>query len=260
MTIALDITELSMINDLRQLDIISHNLANANTAGFKRDVALTRVFDQLLSGEIQAWNSSQMVDLVQMGALENKHSLMPEMKIVVDHASGALQYTGNPLDIAIEGEGYFELWSEQGIRYSRGGAFSIDASGRLANSQGMVVGGENGDIRLQSGDITVDRNGLIRENGERAGQLKLVRFTDPSVLIKVGMGVMKAPAHQVAHPLSQRAGESGIRQGYQEASNVDAAEEMVKMMSALRHFESASRIIKGYDEMIGTAISTIAEF
>lgn len=247
MTTAIGLSALGMINDMRQLDIISNNLANANTPGFKRDMAVTRGFDQLLSKE-----SAPLASLLQVG----QSQMEPTVERAVDFSPGALHYTGNPLDMAIEGDAYFELQGRQGVRYSRQGSFSIDAGGRLSHGNGLVVSGEEGEILLHGGEITLERDGRLYEDGDYAGQLKLVRFASPSALIKSGGGTMSAPSGQMAQPAS----DVGVRQGYQESSNVGVMEEMVRMISTMRHFETASRVIKGYDEMVGTAISTIAEF
>ncbi|MEE8058576.1 MAG: flagellar hook-basal body protein [Pseudomonadales bacterium] len=247
MTTAIDLSELSMINAMRQLDTISHNLANANTAGFKRDMVVTRKFESMLDAGLQP-----TLDTFQI----KQRQLVPEMQLRVDHAPGALRHTGNAMDLAIEGDAYFELRGDEGLRYSRLGSFSIDATGRLVNSQGLVVNAEAGDLLLSGGEVTVNRDGAVHENGEYIGKLKLMHFSDTSVLVKTGHGLMRATGQVTA----QIATDSGVRQGYQEASNVRPMEEMVSMITTLRHFEATSNVIKAYDEMMSTAISTIAEF
>lgn len=245
MPTAISLSELSMFNDMRKLDIISHNLANANTSGYKRDMTVSG-FDQLLSQETEPFAGFRM----------DKSQMVPEIECVIDFSPGALHYTGNALDLAIEGDAYFELQGNQGVRYSRQGSFSIDASGRLSNGNGLVVSGEEGEILLHGGEISIERDGMLYEDGDYVGQLKLVRFSVPSALSKNGGGMLSAPSAQMA----EAAIDVGVRQGYKEASNVSVMDEMVSMISTLRHFETTSRVIKGYDEMVGTAISTIAEF
>jgi flagellar basal-body rod protein FlgF len=247
MPTAWEISALGMVNDLSQLNTISHNLANANTAGFKREIVVTQSFDRLLGGE-----TPPLAGISQ----DTQAKLVPEIARKVDFSPGALQYTGNPLDVAIEGEAYFEMQRNQEVRYCRKGSFSIDASGRLSYGDGFVVSGLEGEILLLGGDATIDGQGKVYENDEYAGQLKLVRFSDPAGLVKTKGGMMTTQEGMAAEPAS----EYGVRQGYLEASNVRVADEMLSMMSVLRHFETTARVIKGYDEMLGTAISTIAEF
>lgn len=247
MPTAVELSEIGMINDMKLLDVISHNLANAGTPGFKRDVAVTLGFEKLLSAEI----SNQL-----SGFVSDELQLAPGVQLLVDHAAGALQRTGNPLDLAIEGDAFFEVLTEFGTRYSRVGAFHVDGDGRLVDSRGFAIAGVEGDILLSGGDVTIDRDGSVFENGAYAGQLKLVTFEDPSVLVKEGRGLLRASDEAIVRPGE----DSGVRQGYQEASNVEVMQEMVRLMTTIRHFETTSRVLKGYDDMLNTAISTIAEF
>lgn len=247
MPTAIDFSRLGMINDMHQLDVISHNLANANTPGYKRNISVTRGFDQMLSGEI-----APLAGLLQTVQGQS----VPQMGSAIDFSPGAFHYTGNPLDVAIEGDAFFEMQGDQKVYYSRRGEFSIDSSGRLTNGKGAVVSGEEGEILLQGGEVAIDRDGTVHEDGNYVGRLKLVRFTSTATLEKRGGGMMVAANGQMAEPAT----DYGVRQGYRESSNVKEIDEMVRMISTLRHFETTSRVIKGYDEMVGTAISTIAEF
>ena len=245
---AVGISELSLLNDMLHLDIISNNLANANVNGFKRDMAVTRSFDAVLADAIHGPETA-MSGLRQSDAA-------PQVHRITDASSGALKYTGNPLDIAIEGDAYLELTNGGNVRYSRQGTFKIDAAARLVHSTGFAVSGEGGEILLQGGEVTIDREGNISENGETVGQLKLVRFKASDALTKIGRGMWTAPAGVMGEPVEG----INVRQGYVESSNVDPMQEMVRMMSVMRHFETTSNVIKGYDEMMNTAISTIADF
>ena len=247
MPTAIELSEIGMINDMKLLDAISHNLANANTPGYKRDIAMTVGFDNILANEMDGMASD-----VVSGA---RHAA-PSLRFLVDHASGALTQTGNPMDLAIDGAGYFEIVTDSGVRYSRSGNFLIDNAGKLVDSQGFGVAGLEGEILLSGGDITIERDGSVLENGEYAGQLKLVAFEDPSMLIKEGQGLLRPSDAARQMPDD----DSGVRQGYREASNVQVMHEMVQLMTTIRHFETTSRVVKGYDSMIATAISTIAEF
>lgn len=247
MTTAMGICQLGMINDLHQLDIIGQNLANADTAGYKRDMAVIRSFDTVLSEELSL--SASGMDWFRQS------EPVPRVRSLADHSPGALRHTGNPLDVAIEEEGFFELGGPDGVRYTRRGAFSLDSAGRLVAANGLAVASGDGDIMLHGGDVKIDKDGKITEDGEYAGRLKLVAFADPSALTRIGGGMWLAPAGSTARP----AEDARVRQGYVESSNVAALDEMVRMIATLRHFETTANVIKGYDEMVGTAISTIAE-
>lgn len=244
---AIGISELGLINDMRQLEMISHNLANANTAGFKRDIAVARFADLMV--EQLAANSRST------SSFEDQ-PFVPNVTTWVDHQAGALRHTGNALDLAIEGDGYFELADAAGVAYTRQGSFSLDASGRLVSDQGLVLNGVNGAIRLTSATPRIDQQGRVWEGEQLAGQLKVVQFPDQSKLQKIGKAMIRAQSTHAAQTMD----DVSIRQGHLEASNVVVVEEMIKMMSMLRHFETTQRVIKGYDEILGTAIDTIAEF
>lgn len=247
MTTALEISELAMINDMRLLDVVSHNLANANTAGFKRDIAVSTGFEDALN--------SQLINLSGSNGRGDRQ-LVPTLQLLVDHSSGAMKHTDNPLDLVIEGDAFFELTHSEGALYSRQGSFSVGSDGRLESLDGMVVNGLEGEILLTGNEVTVDSDGSVYEAGEFAGTLKLVSFENVENLRKMGNGLYASNDSAVIRPEH----DSSVRQGFRETSNVNAMEEMVQMMTTLRHFETTSKVLKGYDDMIGTAISTIAEF
>jgi flagellar basal-body rod protein FlgG len=237
-----------MINDMLELNIISRNLAHADTAGYKRDISVTRSFESALNRQIPVSDGDMF--------LGRSAEPVPRVRAFIDRAPGALRYTANPLDVAIEGNAFFELVGADGVRYARYGSFSRDSMGRLTNGQGLTVSGVEGEILLHGGEVTIDREGEIYEAGEYAGQLKLVTFGDLSSLKKAGGAIWAAPEGVKAVPAES----VRVRQGYVESSNVKAMEEMVRMMTTMRHFETTASVIKGYDEIMSSAISTIAEF
>lgn len=238
------LSEASMVNDLRLLSVIAHNLANANTMGFKRSIAVHEAFAGVLDRQ-----SGESVDGIG-------GSFAPRVSTVTDFSAGALHRTGNPLDVAIEGAGFFELQGPDGLRFSRNGSFSVDAAGRLVDSNGYAVGGDMGGIVLRGGIVTIDADGVVREDGEYAGRLTRVTFSNPAALVNAGSGTWRASPEAGAVTDVQ----SRVRQGYLEASNVDAVDGMMQMMLTVRRFEATQRVLSGYDEVLGTAIRTIADF
>lgn len=246
MTNAISIGEVGMLNDLKILDMISHNLANAATPAYKRQISVVSGFESLMSGLAPFGEGTPASSGVSL----------PEIDGVTDVKAGALQRTGAPLDVAIEGDGYFELNSSEGVRYTRQGHFQLDAAGRLVTPSGMYVNGLNGEIRLLSQNPSIDKQGRIWEGEDFITQLKLVNFKDPSKLDKVGGGLYQAQAvPDVVDPEYL-----AVRQGFLEDSNVNVMSETVKLMEMLRHFETTQQLIKGYDSMLATAIESIAEF
>lgn len=241
MTDPIAISAAAMQIDAQRLELISQNLANANTAGYKRDVPVNRSFQQVFDGTAPAFTYGRA---------------QPSTSAHVDVAPAALRRTGNGLDMAISGTGFFEITTPTGAAYTRAGSFTLDATGRLVTAQGWPVASVEGDLRLLSMDPVVDGDGYIWEGDRLAGQLRVVEFDDGVRFEKIGAGLLapigNVEARDVAAPT--------VRQGFVETSNVDAAQEMVRLMETVRHFESAQRVISGYDEMLGTAISNIADF
>ncbi len=244
MTNALSITEVGMINSMNHLNLIANNLANANTAGFKRDISVSQPFSDFLAQGIRD------IPDVKLG------SEQPVVKQVVDQSSGALSFTGNRLDVAIEGEGFFALTTPNGTAYTRQGSFTLDASGALVTANGYRVNGQGGDIRLTSDQPRIDKQGVIWDGDQQAGRLKIMRFANLDSLEKVGAGLYLATA-AVAEPDSDAV--FSVRQGYVEASNVNVMSEMVDLMSIMRQIESNQKVLRGYDEMMDVAIRTISD-
>jgi flagellar basal-body rod protein FlgF len=237
---ALTITEASMINGMRHLDIIGNNLANADTAGYKREVAVTRPFNSYL---VEAGEQSRM----DLSGITSQ----------TDFTIGVPRHTGNPLDLAIEGDGYFVVESPQGTLYTRQGVFRLDASGYLVTADGhRVVGDDGGGVRLTSDQPRIDKEGVIWEAGEQVGNLKLARFVDSRDLEKLGGGMYRIGG---ARALSETLPRPGVRQGFVETSNVSAMTEMVDLIGTMRQLEGGQKVIQGYSEMLDLAIQTIAE-
>lgn len=236
MSDGLPIAALSMINDMQRLTSISQNLTNAMTPGYKREMPVNAVFSSMISDK-------------------NLSMSIPEMSKVLDMKQGTLRYTGNPLDVAIESNGFFEIHRGEEVYYTRQGNFSLDAEGRLVTSSGDVVNFISGDLRLTTGQPSIDRDGRVMENGKQIGQIKIVHFDDPTLMHSVGEGKFVQSTATV-----KADGKVAVRQAHLEASNVNTAAEMVKMIETMRHFESGQKVIQMYDEMSERAISKLGEF
>lgn len=233
---AISITAASMAFDMQRLATISHNLANATTPGFKRELAYSRPF------------------LQQLDALALQVPL-PQLRSVVDLRAGTLRATGHALDVALEGEGWFEVMTAGGPAYTRQGNFQLDARGRLVTHAGWPVMGADGEITLGNGPVRVDTQGRIFEGDRAAGQLRVVGFARSSALVNAGEGLWRAD-DQGAQPLDKPA----VRQGHLENANIQTVGEMVRMIETMRHFETGQKLVQGIDEMLGRAIRTLGEY
>jgi flagellar basal-body rod protein FlgG len=235
----LSAAEAGMLNDVERLRIISQNLANVSTVGFKRELAVTRPFAQLLSASSSASAS---------GGPAN-----PIITTQTDLSAGALIHTGNPLDLAIEGDAYFVVDTGEREAYSRQGTFHLNADGELVTVAGQPVLTNAGEVRLTGPAPVIDAQGNIRDGDTLVGQIKLVTVTNPQSLREIGGGLLMPPDATAGTPSDS----ARVRQGYSEAANVASMNEMVKMIETVRHFEASQRLILGYDAMLGRAITDL---
>ncbi len=182
--------------------------------------------------------------------------MKPQIEMVTDHRAGTLKFTGNPMDLALQDDGFFTVAGGSGPLYTRQGSFRLDAQGRLVNVSGMPVMGTSGEIRLTSPEPAINQNGNIYEGDKLVGQLQVVKFADADRLINLGNGLYSAGEGATpGHP-----GPVGVRQGYLEMPNVVLADEMIRMIETMRHFESSQRVLKSYDSMLDKSINVIGEF
>lgn len=245
-----------MIAQQFHMDVVSNNLANVNTVGFKKSRA---DFQDLLYQTLRPAGAT-VADGAQVPApLEVGLGVRPVAAVTL-FSEGSFQQTGNPLDVAIEGDGFFKVQTPGGPAYTRDGAFKIDSQGNVVTSDGYKL---QPDIRVPEGaqQISVGKDGTITAVVGGAaeptvlGQLQLVRFTNPAGLSHAG-GNTYVPTAASGQPAEGTPGAEGfgrIAQGTLEMSNVQVVEEMVNMITAQRAYEVNSKSIQTADEMLGTA-------
>ncbi len=165
--------------------------------------------------------------------------------IVTDFSNGNLLKTGNPLDLAINGEGFFVL---EDNRYTRNGNFKISNDGYLVTQDGMKVLGSGGPVLVQGKKIDISALGEVFVDDISVGEIKIVDFSDKGNLRKLNGGLFAA-----AEPGEEK--KSHISQGYLETSNVEVVKEMVQMLTFLREFEAYQKMIQAFDEASGKTIN-----
>ena len=236
-----------------RMNVISNNLANVNTTGFKRDRA---VFEDMLYQNIrQAGGQTDVNAQAPTGMM-----LGTGVRVVATeklHAQGALVNTQNPLDMAIAGDGYFQIAKSDGtIAYTRDGGFKLSATGQVVNSSGALLQPAI-TIPNTATSVTIGRDGtvsieLAAGGAQTIGQLQLARFVNPSGLQSMGQNQLKetpaSGAPQVLQPGLNGAGT--LMQGSLEASNVNVVEEMVNMIETQRAYEINSKAISAVDGML----------
>ncbi|BCW96344.1 MAG: flagellar basal-body rod protein FlgF [Fimbriimonadales bacterium] len=219
-------------------DAIANNLANLNTTGFKAD---RPVFEAVYERQLYRVEGtrSQPIGALSAGAILRE--------LYTDFQQGALTTTGNPLDIAIDGAGFFAVQTAQGVRYTRNGAFQLDALGVLRTRDGAAVLGEgNQPIRVPpNATVQIAEDGTVRANSALVGRLLIVQGD----LTKTPEGNFAGAAQPVANPR--------VVSGALEASNVNIAREMVTMIELIRAYETHQKAIHAHDETLGRAISEL---
>jgi len=244
MSNALAIAIQSMQNDLQRMDIISQNVVNSAPPGFRRTLAVNQGFGAVLQNSaLPSIGHSMTVEL-------------PAVTGVLDTTAGPIKSTGQPLDLAINGDGYFELTTPDGIAYTRAGNFHLDESGRLVSQQGYAVNGQGGNIVANGKTPVIAADGTVSEGTTTLGQIKLVRFADKTRLESRGSGLL-APSDSEAQTTESTA---QLQIGYLENANVIPLNEMINMLETSRHFESQQKLFQGYDEQLSSAIQKLGQF
>jgi flagellar basal-body rod protein FlgG len=216
----------------RRLENVSNNVSNISTPGFKRQIS----FEEVLNGR----------DAASAEAL---------LRHQADLTQGQMRTTGNPLDLAISGPGFFRLRSGEDIVYSRQGQFSVRADGTVVTPQGQVLqqaGG--GDLVLERSNVEILEDGTVLDGTRPVGKIGVYVAADPAALHSLG-GSTFADASETM----EDAPASAIRQGMVEASNVVLGDEMVAMMATVRQAEGGARLVQVYDDLLGRAITTFGQ-
>lgn len=212
------------------LDVVANNLANLSTSGFRAQQA---TFQSLLAGAASADGNFLNHAVNNFGVLEGSR---------VDLTAGNLQATGNPLDLGIEGAGFFAVRAGQQTLYTRNGSFHLTPDGQLVTVDGYPVLGEQGPVTVPGGTVSISADGTLSVDGAVAGQLRLVEFSPGTGLASQGNSYYSAP-QGVAHP----ANGSAIRQGMLESSNVSAMQAVVDLITVERHAEMLERALGAFD-------------
>lgn len=232
-----------------RLGVVSNNVANATTPGYKQDRLPDEVGRAL---DLQKWavdDQGRPLGTIQLGPKVGVSEL--------DLAAGPMQETSNPLDLAIAGNGFFAVQSPEGEpRYTRDGGFLKDPDGTLRSRSGAaVLSDTNQPIVLPEGDVAVAADGTILVNGAQVARLQMVEFTAGQQLNKVGNGQFEA----VNGALPQPAATAQLYQGYLEGSNVDMTESMVATMNLVRAYEANQRLLQIQDSTLKAAVNEVGK-
>lgn len=247
-----------------RLNTISNNLANVDTAGFKRDITVSKSFPELLlrrtnyDGVYEIPNGSGSADVapvigkIGLGVETNEN--------YTDFEQGSFKYTNTQTDTALSGKGFYAVQTPYGERYTRNGDFFIGKEGILETKEGYPVLGEKGFIYVEDDKFTVNQDGVLysQETSEEIDRFKVVRFDNERYLKKMGSSLyidteISGPAH-----IAEGDERPQFLQGYSETSNVNVVNEMVQMIEVNRAYEANQKTITSEDSMMSTLWSKVA--
>jgi flagellar basal-body rod protein FlgF len=222
-------------NRIFQLDVVSNNLANTGTTGFKAE---------------RYHPGTTGID----AKIKEDTASRPAFTIV-DYGQGTIQRTDNVLDVAIEGEGFFTVQAREGIAYTRKGNFTINKNSQLVTQTGEAVLGDQGPITVTGRDVDIDNVGNVSVNGVVGGKLKIVRFENLQTLTRTKEGLFTDPGRagmkQMENP--------EIKPRQLEMSNVNAIREMVDMIDIQRSFETYQKVIQTIADLDKLATSRVGK-
>jgi flagellar basal-body rod protein FlgG len=238
------------INSMKRLDIISNNLANANTPGFKRDRLAFET--QLKQATESAVNPSGGGEATPVFSGD---------RFYTDFAPGPLQQTGNTLDLAIEGDGFFTVNTPNGPAYTRQGNFRMDAAGKLVTADGNAL---SPDLTIPNNatQITIGSDGTVSAylpggtTPTTVGTLQIVDFPKPYEFQKVGSALFVPTDPQVTPGPAVNA---TVSQGAIEGANVSTISEMVMLIENSRYFEACTKVVKSFDDMASKAANELGK-
>jgi flagellar basal-body rod protein FlgF len=208
----------------RKQAVTANNLANVSTTGFKAE----RVFANLLENQ----------------------GITPRAQ--TDMRAGSLTATGNPLDVALEGNAMFVVATPEGHRYTRGGSLQVDANGRLVDASGNAMMGDNGEIVLPPGRAEINNDGSVLVNGDAIDRLRIERM-DATGLTHEAAGLFRSEGAGVAVPNGERL----VRAGHLESSNVTTLDALVDMIEVQRAYSAMQSSIRSIDDVMRTASNEI---
>ena len=267
-----------MIAQMKRIDVLSNNLANVDTPSYKKDTSIMKAIPEMLIRRI----NDDGVRAIPPGS----YDLMPVIgkmgtgvevnEVYTRFTQGAFKQTHNDFDLALEGEGFFSVETEEGERYTRNGSFLIDKDGFLVTKDGYRVLGENGPIQIKKNNFIVDEDGNVFENNEYSDdpmrlvsmeenewnqtvlldRLKIVHFPKLRYIKKIGESLYTDTEYSEKAFIMQNE-RPRVRQGFLEASNVNPVIEMVNLIEVHRTYEANQKMIQAHDAALAKAINEV---
>ncbi len=224
---------------LENQDVLATNLAHASVPGYRRQSLSFEAF----AAPVEPGNGAATTTPMHGTKSAQNYTTF---------TAGDPQYTGNPLEVALQGDGFFVLDGPNGPLYTRNGQFLLNNQGELASHNGSLVSGVNGPLRIPANTaaITIAQDGTVQADNTAVGKLRVVSFDDPRQLVRAGTTLFEAPAG-----VEPQTSGSAVRQGYREGSNVQVIDEMVQMISGMRQYEAAAKALRSLSDAMQQRIN-----
>lgn len=243
-----------MVAEQNRLDVISNNLANSATTGYKKKAITNQAFQQMLAIKIRDGSEAYQDRAVGTMSLGTKTG-----EVYTDYSQGALRETGNTYDLAIEGQGFFQIrvTNPHGygtMKYIRDGNFNYTADGFVVDANGNRLQGESGDVNVpvDAAEVSIKSDGSIFADGQYIDRITLYDFADYDYLEQWGDNM-----YNPVDGATQIEAEGSIVQGYTEQSNVNVVSEMVNMITVTRAYEAGQKMIQTVDNMTDKAVNSV---
>lgn len=245
-----------MLNQQKKMDTLSNNLANADTTGYKKEGVTAKTFENQLAIKVKDGSNAyidQQIGKLNLGVKIGEN--------YTDYSQGSYRYTGNTYDLALGGDGFFNISfmnkaGEQSVKYTRDGNFTIDNEGALRTQDGDYVLGESGEIYIPTNavDVSINKLGEIYADGEYIDTIKITDFEDYNYLKKYGENMYDA-----VDGATEKEPTATIDQGYLEQSNINVVTEMVNMISLSRTYEANQKLIQTMDDALDKSANQIGK-
>ena len=240
----------------RRLDIITNNLANAATVGYKQEGVTNQCFDHLFTVKIK--DSSELGVQRRIGTMSLG---VKSGEVYTDFGQGSVRETGNTFDLAIEGKGFFAINvkdknGNESVKYTRDGCFKMGADGLITDTEGNALIGSGGYVQIPTGaeSIVIDVDGTIYVDGEYLDKIELKDFEDYKYLEKYGTNYYTA-----VDGATETEATGAIQQGYTEQSNINTVSEMVQMIAITRAYEANHKVIQTVDSTLQKSCNDLAK-
>ncbi len=245
-----------MFNEQQRLDVISNNMANSATIGFKKEGATSQSFDKLMTIKIRDKSEDW-----QKRAIGEMRLGVKVGETYTDYSQGSLRETGSTYDLALEGNGFFVVnftrtSGEQFEVITRCGSFHKTEDGYIVDADGNHLQGENGDVQVSndSHEVVIDTDGTIYEDGVATDRIFIRDYEDYDYLKKFGDNY-----YLPIDGATEKDAEGVIRQGYTEQSNVQVVSEMVNLIAITRAYEAGQKVIRSVDSTMELAVSSLGK-